>query len=78
MTLLRELERLRAQHHYLDLSEQLRSIVRHKCLEHANPYTQELKRLRTDIERQAQNDEGKLAREQLIQDLVRMLREGRQ
>lgn len=71
-SLVQELRRLTARHHYLDLSEQLRSVVRQKCLAYANPYTEELNRLRQDLQRPAQT-----GKEQIIQELLRLLREER-
>lgn len=67
-SLLDELDRLRERHHYLDLSDQIRSIVRQKCLELTNPYTTEIKRLRKDLG-------GRSDREQVLQELIRLLRE---
>jgi Arc/MetJ-type ribon-helix-helix transcriptional regulator len=61
--------------HYLDLSEQVRSIVRQACLRSAQPYSDEIARLREDILEHAQRG-ATLTREQVLQELTRMLREG--
>lgn len=74
-SLVSELRHLTAEHHYIDLSEQIRSIVRQKCLEYSNPYTEELRRLRGDLEAQAQAHNGQTSKEQIIQELLRILRE---
>ncbi len=74
-SLLARLRERTHQDHYLDLSEQLRSIVRSGCLKHTKPYSEEIARLRDDIERSAQQSAA-VTREQVLQDLVRMLKEG--
>jgi hypothetical protein len=63
--------------HYLDLSEQIRSIVRQACLRHSQPqpYSTEIARLRDDISQSVQQS-ASLTREQVLQELLRMLREG--
>lgn len=76
-SLVRELHTLREQHHYLDLSEQLRSIVRQKCLALTNPYTEELRRLRSDLEQDAVQSTNQNAREQVLKELIKLLREDR-
>lgn len=70
-SLIEALRNLQAEHHYLDLSEQLRSIVREKCLEFTNPYLKEIKRVRKDIA-----SEGQVAREQILKDIIQMLKGG--
>lgn len=59
-TLVRELERLQGTHHYLDLSEQLRSIVRKRCLDLTSP--------QGDLTRKA-------AKEEILHELIELLRE---
>jgi Arc/MetJ-type ribon-helix-helix transcriptional regulator len=76
-TLVARLRERTHQDHYLDLSEQLRSIVRNGCLKHARPYSDEIARLRDDIERTTQQSAA-VTREQVLKDLVRMLKEGAQ
>lgn len=73
-SLVKELRRLQKRDHYLDLSEQLRSIVRQRCLELTNPYTAEIKRLRQDIQQEI--DGSSTAREQILNELIDMLRGG--
>ena len=70
------LRRLQQDHHYLDLSEQIRSIVRQRCLEFKNPYTEGIRRLREDLTAQAMQESAQTTREQVLQDLIRLLREG--
>ena len=72
-SLIASLRALQHEHHYLDLSEQLRSIIRQHCLELTNPYTAEIQRLRTDITAQ---DAQKNAKEAVLQELIRLLKEG--
>ena len=70
-----ELRKRTRKDHYLDLSEQIRSIVRQACLRHAQPYSEEIARLREDLLQHAQRG-ATLTREQVLQELTRMLREG--
>ncbi len=71
-SLVRELNRLREQDHYLDLSEQIRSVVRRKSLELTNPYVEGMRTLRNDIQSDATRH---TAKEQIIHNLIRMLQE---
>jgi len=72
-SLVKELRHLTAEHHYLDLSEQLRSVVRQKCLDHTRG--QELERLRHDIEQQVSVSNTQMRKEQLLGELSRLLHE---
>ncbi|MDD9954132.1 MAG: hypothetical protein OXR66_07400 [Candidatus Woesearchaeota archaeon] len=73
-TLIQALEQQRKNHHYLDLSEQLRSIVRRNCLELTNPYTEAINQVKTDIQEQT----GTTEKERLIQQILQLLQEGKQ
>lgn len=70
-SLVHALDDMRKEYHYLDLSEQLRSIIRERCLELQNPYTTELKRLKRDLQQP-----GTSAREQVLTELIALLKEG--
>jgi metal-responsive CopG/Arc/MetJ family transcriptional regulator len=73
-TLVQELRRLTSEHHYLDLSEQVRSIVRQKCLQYSAPNS-DLKSIRDAVERQIKSA-NQQKKEQILQELARLLREG--
>jgi len=73
-SLVAALEKRREQDHYLDLSEQLRSVVRQRCLEITNPYTEGIRRIKEDLKHQTATQS---AREQIVQDLLRLLEEKR-
>ena len=49
-TMFLELKELAKKQHFLDLSEQIRSIVRKKWIEHTNPELFELKKLREIVQ----------------------------
>jgi Arc/MetJ-type ribon-helix-helix transcriptional regulator len=71
VSLVKELRTLTQQHHYLDLSEQIRSIVRQKALK----YSQESSLLH-DIELQIK-ESNQQRKEQLLQELQRLLEGGK-
>ena len=60
-SLVKELKTLAEQNHYMDLSEEIRDVVRQKCIENLQPYKHEVSKLRNEMEK-------KLATEQSIQD----------
>jgi Arc/MetJ-type ribon-helix-helix transcriptional regulator len=70
-TLVHELKRLTAEHHYLDLSEQIRSVVRQKCLKYTQPYD-DIAKLRKELEQQMSNVNAS-RKEQILQELQRLL-----
>ncbi|MBU0756533.1 MAG: hypothetical protein KKF44_00580 [Nanoarchaeota archaeon] len=49
-TLLSELREYANKNHFLDVSEELRSILRERWLEQNDPYSTELEKLRKNIE----------------------------
>ena len=73
-TLVSELKRLTAEHHYIDLSEQVRSIVRTKCLHYSAPYD-DVRKLRMDIEQQIKSANTQLKKERILQELAKLLKE---
>jgi hypothetical protein len=68
-SLLEELKRLAALEHYLDLSEELRSIIRQKYLESKDPYLYEIKKLRDDIAQELHDKHVEKARKQVVSEL---------
>jgi Arc/MetJ-type ribon-helix-helix transcriptional regulator len=53
-SLVRALKKLQAKNHYLDLSEEIRSIVRKKCLEYSYDYldSSRLTKLRKELKKE--------------------------
>ena len=72
-TLVGELKLLQEQDHYLDLSEQLRSVVRRRCLELTNPFSEGIKEIRQEVQRQAEQTTAKKTKEQVLQELLKVL-----
>lgn len=70
-TLVKELRNLTASHHYLDLSEQVRSVVRQKCLKYTQPYD-DVAKLKQDLESQIKSS-NQMRKEQILQELQRLL-----
>lgn len=67
-----ELQKLAEQNHYLDVSEQVRSIVRDKWQESKDPQAYQIKKLRRDIAGAVKNKTETAAQEQLIKELDRI------
>lgn len=51
-SLIDELKELKKKHHFLDLSEEVRSLLRQKWLQFTKPELHELKKLRQDIKKE--------------------------
>jgi Arc/MetJ-type ribon-helix-helix transcriptional regulator len=73
-SLVKELRNFTQAHHYLDLSEQVRSIVRQKCREYGRQ--KDLRALRDDIEQQIRSANSHMKKEQILQELAKLLKEG--
>jgi metal-responsive CopG/Arc/MetJ family transcriptional regulator len=67
--LVKELKHLTHEHHYIDLSEQVRSVVRQKCLKYSQ---QESGKLLGDIERQIK-ESNQQRKEQILRELQKLL-----
>jgi metal-responsive CopG/Arc/MetJ family transcriptional regulator len=74
-TLVNELRALAEKNHFMDLSEEIRSIVRQKCLEHASPYNLQLKKIVKDIEEEVTKKENVQTKKELISNLKNLLEE---
>ena len=74
-SLVQELKQLTKQHHYIDLSEQVRSIVRQKSLQYMTGPA-DLQQLRESIEQQIKANTTQLKKEQILKELARLLEEG--
>ncbi|MFC1741737.1 hypothetical protein ACFL3V_04340 [Nanoarchaeota archaeon] len=67
-----ELQTFSEKNHFLDVSEQVRSIVREKWMESKDPRAYHLKRLRSEIAGALETKTEEKANEQLIQELERI------
>ncbi len=71
-TLFSELQKLADRNHYLDVSEQVRSIVRDRWKESKDPQAYQLKKLRKDIAEAVKTKNDTQAQQQLIKELERI------
>jgi hypothetical protein len=67
-----QLQKLSESNHFLDVSEQVRGIVRDKWRESKDPQAYQLKKLRKDIATALQTKTEEQAQEQLIKELERI------
>jgi 2-C-methyl-D-erythritol 4-phosphate cytidylyltransferase len=70
-----ELQKLSEKNHFLDVSEQVRSVVREKWAEARDPQAYHLKKLRKDIAAALQTKSEEQAQAQLIKELERIKKE---
>ena len=71
-SLFTELQNLSEKNHFLDVSEQLRSIVRDKWKEAKDPQAYQVKKLRNDIACALKTKTEEKAQQQLISELERI------
>jgi Arc/MetJ-type ribon-helix-helix transcriptional regulator len=71
-SLFSELQNLTEKNHFLDVSEQLRSIVRDKWQEAKDPQAYHVKKLRKEIAEALQTKTEQKAQQQLINELERI------
>jgi Arc/MetJ-type ribon-helix-helix transcriptional regulator len=76
-SLVHELRDLTRQDHYVDLSEQLRSIVRQKCYKYsaASDVGGDVGALRASIDAQIKAANSQMKKEQILKELARLLQE---
>lgn len=74
-SLVAQLRQLAEKNHFMDLSEEIRSIVRQKCLEHSSPYNLQIKKVVQDIEEEVSKKEKVGAKKELIDNLKNLLEE---
>ncbi|MBC8495338.1 hypothetical protein H8D36_04245 [archaeon] len=73
-SLVKELKQLAVVNHFKDLSEEIRSVVRAKCIEYTEPsYTPELQKLREDLSIQLDIKKKQAHKQQLMQDLQKVM-----
>lgn len=71
-SLVKELKSLIKEQHFLDLSEQVRSIVRKKWIKHTNPELFELKKLSEDIQSELRKKTKARVQEQINKELEKI------
>ena len=74
-SLVKELRILADKNHFKDLSEEIRSIVRTKCLKYSQPYASELQELRSDLSSQLILKQEREQKLKLVEDLKRIVEE---
>jgi metal-responsive CopG/Arc/MetJ family transcriptional regulator len=74
-SLVKELKILAQKNHFKDLSEEIRSLVRTKCLQYKNPYASELEKLREDLSTQQEAKRQLEHKQRLIEDITKILKE---
>lgn len=74
-SLIIELKRLAKDHHYLDLSEEVRSIVRKKWMQYTEPELFELKQLRKDISEELKKKTMRKITEEVNKELEKIKRD---
>jgi metal-responsive CopG/Arc/MetJ family transcriptional regulator len=75
VTLVKELRELAQKNHYLDLSEQIRTIIRQKCEEYTEPYKHEVKKMREQLEENIKESKDSHDKEKLLQELEKIITE---
>ncbi|MFH1850680.1 MAG: hypothetical protein ABH879_10980 [archaeon] len=71
-TLFRELKDMAVSHHYLDISEEIRSILRQKWYSSANPQLYELKQLRDEIQEVVREKSRRAVQENVNEELKKI------
>lgn len=74
-TLVKELRTLVETNHYLDLSEQIREVIRIKCLQYTKPYQYELRKMREDLEQSITASKEAKEKEKLVLELQKIIQE---
>jgi len=70
-SLVKELKILVDENHFKDLSEEIRSVVRDKCMQFSQPHIPEIQKLRDELQIKKQTD----GRQQLIEDALKKVLE---
>ncbi|RJQ18114.1 hypothetical protein C4573_00125 [Candidatus Woesearchaeota archaeon] len=72
-SLVAQLKELAVKKHFLDMGEQLRSLVREKCMQHLDPYSGEMKKFREELKQELLHKTSE--KNVLIKDLKRIVEE---
>ena len=73
-----ELKEIAEKNHYLDLSEQIRTIIRKKCEEYTEPYKHEVQKMREQLEDNIKKSKEMKDRDKLIEELQKIITELRE
>ena len=68
-SLLKGLKELKEKHHFLDLSEEVRSLLRQKWMEFTRPELYQLKKLRQDIKKELTKKTASELQKKVINEL---------
>jgi Arc/MetJ-type ribon-helix-helix transcriptional regulator len=74
-TMLDRLKELAGKNHYMDVSDEIRSVIREKTAQYASPYTQDVKRIVDDLQEELRDREKKDKRGEAIVQLKKLLEE---
>ncbi len=74
-SLVTELKEITEKKHFLDLSELIRTIIRKKCDEYAEPYKHEVRKMRDTLEESLYQHKATKDKEKLVEELQRIIEE---
>jgi len=74
-SLLLELKDLAEKEHYMDVSEEVRSIIRDEWLHFKQPELEELKKLREDIKKELKTKKEKVVMKEVTEELEKIKKE---
>ena len=74
-TLVQELKMLAQEQHYLDLSEQIRTIIRQKCEQYSQPYKHEVQKMREQLELSLTESKEDKDKEKILEELQKIMME---
>lgn len=72
-TMLDELKLLAKKNHFMDVSEEIRSVIREKTAKYATPYAQDVKRVVDDLHQEIKMRNQGDKRERAITELKKIL-----
>lgn len=72
-SLLRALKERTQEDHFSDLSEQMRSIIRHGCMRYTNPVTSEIRELKSQLKEELLRASQEERKEAIITELKGLL-----
>ncbi len=70
--LVNELKKLVKANHFMDLSDEIRSVVRDHWLESKDPYLYEVKKLRAEIKDEVREKSIRRSEQELVKELKRI------
>ncbi len=73
--LIEELRDLAVKNHYMDLSDEIRQVIKQKCLANIEPYKHELSKVRESLEKEIVTKKVVEDKEKLISELKKIIDE---